>query len=349
MKNFVYSVDQLIIGNTLSAFLYAFIHDIPLIYNRNNNNYPLPFEFYDRDKHLDIFHIPYERNDFYIDENKNYKSFGIQKLDLYERLGSVLFLAGKIYFGDKVESIFIADDKETIEITTSDLQKYNLKYKKLLIFDLDKIQNLNINVVSQKEKKYVVGDWWNVKHMQPHILEYLERNDELVKEVFFFPSIRFDYNSGRDRDKIIKDAVSVSYLTESQLSDINYSETFASLITRKLMKSTGIKGAKRGFWSGYPGYQQRLSLRLDLDKREVRQINFNLICKNEDNIEFNYEDDLSLIDYYESVYTDVFSSVFIVNKLLFEKWQKYVRKNPAKEYKIFSLRRNRANAQAKKI
>jgi hypothetical protein len=113
------------------------------------------------------------------------------------------------------------------------------------------------------------------------------------------------------------------------------------------MKEAGITGGKNGHFSG--GYHYITPIKIEIDKREIRKLNHNIICENKGNIEFHYEDDLSLIRYYEEVFRDITSYPYLVNKIAFKKWQLHVRKNSAAQYKTFLFNRNHPGTPAGKI
>ena len=62
----------------------------------------------------------------------------------------------------------------------------------------------------------------------------------LLIKFFFIPSDRLDGNSD------LKDAVSISYLTEAQLDEFDYSDISARFKTLYMMKQAGIRGTRNG-------------------------------------------------------------------------------------------------------
>ncbi len=111
-------------------------------------------------------------------------------------------------------------------------------------------------------------DWIDVKIGAKHELDYLKTGDGFVDEVFLYPSKRID---GQHLDK--KDIVSISYLTNEQLNDINYSDTYVRFKVKKLMEDHGIKGSKNGKNPNYPHASEQphkyLSIKLENSKRRV--------------------------------------------------------------------------------
>tara|TARA_Y100000310_G_C20124585_1_gene553043 strand:- start:165 stop:578 length:414 start_codon:yes stop_codon:yes gene_type:complete len=73
-----------------------------------------------------------------------------------------------------------------------------------------------------------------------HEYDFLEDDDYFVNQILFYPTDRVDGNQP------FKDAVSISYLTEEQLTSFDYSDINARFKTLKMMKEAGMRGARNG-------------------------------------------------------------------------------------------------------
>ncbi len=106
-----------------------------------------------------------------------------------------------------------------------------------------------------------------------HDHEFFKTDDNLVKEVYFYPSERIDGNHTKK-----KDLVSISYLNSSQLQDFEYSDTYVKFKVTDMMKKAGIGGRKCGGNNQY-------ALKLEVDRREVIKAKMHTY-KNTEKLEF---------------------------------------------------------------
>jgi|TARA_R110000824_G_scaffold40985_6_gene122343 hypothetical protein len=267
---------EIIIGGGLSAVLYAYCTDSVLL--RSADDGPPPFDFFEADVDLSAFHITSSK--FGLSSNSDYKLIGAPKRDLWERLSFMKSISGGIPFTDKVTAIRI--DRETKVVTVSSAgASNNLEYDKLRIFDdkdLHGVADLQIISTSYENKKYKVFDWFDVRSGCRHKFDYISTEDDFVRELYFYPSDRVDGNHD------LKDLVTVSYLDRQQLDSIEYSDTYARLKTRSIMKANGIRGTRNGRDTKNPEKFKYYAIRLESASREVYEIKKNL-----------YRDDLDII------------------------------------------------------
>ena len=93
-----------------------------------------------------------------------------------------------------------------------------IKFNKLRIFDAENIEGLG---TPKKEiTNFKVVDWVDVKSGMIHDYDFFETDSNFVKEIYFYPSKRFDGAGSR------KDLVSVSYLSKYQLANFENSDTY---------------------------------------------------------------------------------------------------------------------------
>ena len=164
-----------------------------------------------------------------------------------------------------------------------------IKFDQLFVFDDANITGLPEPLESLNEKMFKVLDWVDVTCCTTHPYQYFETNDNFVREVFFYPTERVDgYQPNR------KDLVSVSYLSEKQLRDYEYSDTYAKFKILDIMKETGIRGRRNGRDPKNKEKYKYYALKIESQRREVFPLQKNLY-EDTDNIEFMYESEEDII------------------------------------------------------
>ena len=148
------------------------------------------------------------------------------------------------------------------------------------LFDDEKISGLQPH--KKSFAKYKVLDWVNVHSGMIHEYDFLNSSIDFVRDIHFYPSNRID---GR-HDK--KDLVAVSYLSEDQLKDFDFSDTVAKFKILKLMKQAGIRGARNGRDQLNPNKYKYYSLKARTTKREIMKGKMPKY-ENEENIIFDYQ------------------------------------------------------------
>ena len=194
-------------------------------------------------------------------------------MGLWNRLGAFLSLAGLLPFTNKVTSLRILEDNYAEAYTDS--RKIKISFNKLLIFDEINIHGLAEPVFKAK-KEYKVYDWLITKGMSKHETTMLKSDDDFVREIIFYPSER------PGTRKTTRDMVAVSYMTEDQIADLDYSENFARLEAKNMMKGAGLRGYSNGF-SKIKQATQYYAIVLEHDRREAKLIGRD-IYKNSDTI-----------------------------------------------------------------
>lgn len=152
MKNHTYEWDNVIIGMTLPACLYAY-----------DTGYPIVGFRYDMPSVID-----------------NQGSDLGQWTDLIFILG----MRGQIPFGDNVSSISLSDD--TVKaVTKRSYKECAIKFQKAHIFSDYKLNGLPPIIEKGELKK--VYDWIDVRTIQSHHIEYIDasRCSDVLKEIHF--------------------------------------------------------------------------------------------------------------------------------------------------------------------
>jgi len=188
--------------------------------------------------------------------------------ELWKRLSFFLSLSGQMPFGGNTKSLRISEEDKEIKCFTNNSKIVIVSYKKAFVFDDFLVDGLPIPT-KQAKKEFLVLDWISVRRGQSHPYQYLEDLDnDFVKRVVFYQTERL---TGRHTNK---DACAISFMTEAQMNNLDYSESYVFLKTRDMMKAAGMKGSKNGTQAstGLPAYQ---SIKIEVTHREVTPLHRN--------------------------------------------------------------------------
>ena len=259
---------EIVIGGGLSAVLYAYHTDSVLL--RSDDEGPPPFDFFESSVDLSAFHI--EATKFELHSNSDYKVIGAPKRDLWERLSFIKSVTGGIPFADKATAIRINREDKNVTVSSRGAST-TLEYDKLRVLgdkNLHGVSDLQTAVTSHENKKYKVFDWFDVRSGCRHKFDYISTKDDFVREMYFYPSNRMDGNHD------LKDLVVISYLDRQQLDSVEYSDTYARLKAKSIMKDNGIRGTRNGRDTKNPEKFKYYALRLESASREIYETEKNL-------------------------------------------------------------------------
>ena len=258
----VLKYEQVVIGATLSSVLYAFYQNIPIIFIDHKRGHP--FEFFDPSFDLSLLKI--EPSIYELKKaNSQTIIFGAPRQQVYDKVLSILSLSGLAPFSNLIKSLRI--EEEHLKVITQRNSVFLVEYDKLFVFDDSKINGLPVSLIREAQKQTIL-DWFDVNLGGTHDIDYIETDNNFVKEIFFYDSSRNGSHAGR------KDLVAISYLTEESAQyDYQYSDTYAKFKVLKYMKEVGIKGVKNGKNPNYPKSSNEpfkwLSPKIVTAKREI--------------------------------------------------------------------------------
>jgi len=282
----VYNVDNLVVGSGLSAIVFAYLNNYTLI----NNEYRQPFRFDCFPSSFDLSLLCVPSKEKILQTRAGEKALGIPKMNAYKHLLFNLSLAGLSPLSDKVVSIKIKEDN-VLDIAT-ERSSFVFQYEKLYVFDDASVLGLPERMDIINEGLYKVIDWIDIKSCTTHPYDYFETEDDFVNEVFFYPSDRVDGHHTR-----IKDIVSVSYLTEEQIQNYEYSDTYATFKILNMMKEVGIRGARNGRDMLDKTKYKYYALKIVTDRREIIPLE-KALYQDTEKIEFIYDSPEDLIERY---------------------------------------------------
>ena len=191
-----------------------------------------------------------------------------ESLEIWKRLSFFLSLSGQMPLGGNLKTLRISEEDKTIKCFTNNSKIVVAGYESALVFDDHQVDGLP-EPTKRAKKEYLVLDWINVKRGQRHPYSFVQDLDsKFVSSIIFYKTLRIPGSQD------YKDACAISFLTEKQLNDLDYSESYVFLKAREMMKQAGIKGGKNGTQAttGKPAY---LSLKIEVSHRQVVPIHKN--------------------------------------------------------------------------
>jgi hypothetical protein len=233
MKNKIYQYDRIIIGGSLASLLCGYCYNIPVVYT--TPRIPLFFE---------------------ADERLGSKS------QLWQELSAVMSLSGLLPMGNTVQNIRVEDN--TLKAFTEDPVYGYFGFDEVIVFDDTSVDGWDGKI--DREKKLMVLDWMNDRGSSPHDVTFLESPDDFVRDVHFYLSDRIFGNPQKK-----KDILSISRLTEEQIREVEYTDTYARFKVLEMMENSGIKGRKNGI-DKKTGRGKNLSIKLETASRDVHPV-----------------------------------------------------------------------------
>ena len=236
-------LENITIGSCLSSVLFAYYNKYPLIINS-------------------------EQRPFIFDSFKEEVDFKGLSTNSHIRLWSwavyEMSFGGSIPFGPCISSARI--EKNKLFVVPNPGSRIEVEFEKCYIFDDNNISFEN-QAIKTPAPLYRVFDWMNVRAGAKHGVSKITTGDDLVREVYFYKSERMD------GDHTKKDLVSVSYLTDDQINDFDYSDTMAKFKVESHMRTNGI------------GNERRSSIRVEPTRREMVNLNKN-VFQNSETVKF---------------------------------------------------------------
>jgi hypothetical protein len=277
-SDFVFEYKKIVIGCTLESLIYAYCNDLPLLYSVAKP--PTYIDFFNPQHNLT--HLGIDNETMFLPTASEPKAVGRLKIDLWNHLIFFLGVAGNVAMSDKTSAIRF-EENNILKVATHNSRLARFRFEELIVFDDDAIVGLpnKLKPLKQGEKKYKVVDWIDIKSGMNQQIDYFKTGDDFVNEIFLYPSDRIDGNNFN-----LKDAVAISYLTEDQLKEFEYSDTYVRFKTLKIFKDAGFKGLSNGRCTKNPEKTKYYSLKLETRKRELFSPRRN-IFEDSENIKFN--------------------------------------------------------------
>mgnify|MGYP003112953201 CR=1 FL=1 len=224
----------------MSAVLYAFNNNLPIFFAECRR--PFRFDYLAHELDLSCLKIPLEVKNLTTFEGN--KIVGSPKEILWERLLFLLSLDGKLPLSNLCSNIRYDGQRVVCSNEYSKIMEF--AFKECIYFGDAKSSGFVVQKQLDDEK-YLCYDYIAFNKGGKHELDYIKTEDDLVSEIWFYPSDRIDGATA------VKDAIAVSTLTHEQLHDFDFSETMARFKVVSEMETRGMKGLFNGYGtSGKP-------------------------------------------------------------------------------------------------
>ena len=247
--------DEIVIGSSLNAVLYAFNNELPIYFAEERR----PFRFDYLDPELDLSFLKLSAQTKSLTTFGEDKLVGTQKVLLWERLLFLLGLSGKAPLSDRCTGIRL--NKRSLICSNEYAKIAEVEFKTAYFFGDDNCSGL----MTEKEVAndgMICYDWIAFHRGGKHEIDYIETDDSFVKQIWFYSSDRID---GATK---VKDACLVSFLSKEDLSNFDYSETMARFKAVSEMESRGMKGVFNGYSpTGRPKYYKFRTSNIAREKR----------------------------------------------------------------------------------
>ena len=221
--------DKIVIGSSFPAVLYAFTNNYPIFFAEERR----PFRFDYLPSHLDLSSLKIPRQAKSLTTFGGPKVIGYSKELLWEKLLFLMAVEGRSPLANLCGTVRY--DGDTVVCSNEYSKIMEFRFNQCYYFG----DNNSTGFIEEKElddDKYICYDYIAFNKGGKHEVDYIETQDDLVSEIWFYSSDRIDGNTP------VKDACAVSQLNKQQLLDFDYSQTMARFKVIHEMESRGMKG-----------------------------------------------------------------------------------------------------------
>ena len=259
-----YNYDNIVVGSSFDAVLYAFVHSYPIVYT----DYDMPFRFDYLDHNVDLSSLKLNNSATVVKTVDDDVIVGLPKSLLWERMLFLLSLDSKAPLSNLCTSLRAINNKIICSNEYSKIAEISFKTCHYF-YDSNAFGFVQEKTLASD--KYVCYDWIAINKGGKQNIDLIETNDNFTKEMWFYPSDRID---GRT---LIKDVCVVSLLTQEEINDFNHSETMARFKLIHEMESRGMKGPSNGY--GPNGKLKHYKIRATSTTRSVRKLKHKITPK----------------------------------------------------------------------
>ena len=229
----VFKYENIVIGSSFSAVLYAFVNNYPIFFAEERR--PFRFDYLKPEVDLSCLKIPKTAKTLMTFDGK--RTVGYSKEFLWEKLLFLMAVEGRSPLSNLCGTIRYDGDY----VVCSN------EYSKIMEFKFDQCyyfgDRKTTGIVRQNkldEDTYICYDYIGFNKGGKHEIDYIKTEDNFVREIWFYPSDRIDGNTP------VRDACAVSILTGGEKNDFDYSQTMARFKVVHEMELKGMKGVIAG-------------------------------------------------------------------------------------------------------
>lgn len=198
--------DNIIVGSSLEAVLFAYNTSTPLIYTRSERPY-------------------------YFETVEDF-GLGTDKLQIWDNTVFLLTLSNLVPFADKIKFIRYLDSNNLKIVTMGDAI-INITFNRLFLFDDHNFFDLP-EEVGITTKDVMVLDWMKVLSGKYHNYDIIQRDSAFMNKIIFYPSGK------RHAVKQKKDCFVVSLIKENNLYDGKHEDYIVRIKTENIFSEYGI-------------------------------------------------------------------------------------------------------------
>ena len=175
LAKIVLPVDELVIGCSLESLIYCFFTGKPFLYSRKE--IPHDYDYLDSVDQLKHFYYDFQPKQL-ISPNSTKLSLPQKKI-IWDRIFFILSLQGYSLMPNECASIKI--EKDIVKAFTPNARMGVFKCDKITIFDDHAISGLHRPRKNDKVI-YKVYDWYRTTSCSSHTIDYIETEDNFIKE-----------------------------------------------------------------------------------------------------------------------------------------------------------------------
>ena len=224
-------IENLVIGGSLEAFLYAFINNFSVVFTRKRE--PSFLDLFEENIIIPDFQL--ECFEQLIKTNLGEKLVkGIKKESLYKHIAFLLSSQGSIISPENVTSLRVDAEENKIKIFTELTGLHLINYGNLFIFDKHEVSGLEQS--DMIETKHTIFDWFKVKHARENVLDLYQFNEDAFVNKIYFLELLSDKAENPFRRVLV-----VSHILSDYKDDVEYSMAFARLKAQGILREHGVK------------------------------------------------------------------------------------------------------------
>jgi len=230
MSNKIYLKD-VVYGGTIESIIYAHLNDFFFI--PDGDYCPFYLEFLDSaaSKLLGIEEI------LTLNTLNGPREMGALSLELWSQLLYRMSMLGKCLITNDIQTIRLEDN--SIRITHKRPYYIDIHFEKLFVFSEYNLDGLSAPV-EKLENTIRTYDWLDLREGLSSDVDYMKVDKGPIREVFLYPSERWDGFSNKRKDICI-----ISELPEKEVNLFENSDTYFRLILENIINESGIRSQYR--------------------------------------------------------------------------------------------------------